>query len=122
MFILPPGPTRAQGTPEAPSRPIGARPVENLAPQAYGPRHDGCGSPGATRGCRPAGSGARRGIASGLAPDTVLVVEDEAGLAAGFVMTGPEHPLSTRSGTRGELWAINIAPESWGRGLGRLLC
>jgi len=54
-------------------------------------------------------------------PEVVLVVEGDVGLPVGFAMTGPERPLSPQSGSRGELWAINVAPEAWGRGLGRLL-
>ena len=54
-------------------------------------------------------------------PETVLVVELEGGPLVGFAMTGHERQLSPLSEARGELWAINIAPEAWGRGLGRLL-
>lgn len=55
------------------------------------------------------------------APETVLVVEIEGGPPVGFAVTGPERQLSPLSKARGELWAINIAPEAWGQGLGRLL-
>lgn len=54
-------------------------------------------------------------------PETVLVVELEGGPPAGFAMTGRERAPSSSSEARGELWAINITPEAWGRGLGRLL-
>ncbi|HUP34525.1 MAG TPA: GNAT family N-acetyltransferase [Candidatus Limnocylindria bacterium] len=54
-------------------------------------------------------------------PEAVLVVEVEGGPPVGFAMTGHERPLSPLSEARGELWAINIAPEAWGQGLGRLL-
>jgi len=54
-------------------------------------------------------------------PETVLVVELEGGPPVGFAMTGHERQVSPLSKARGELWAINIAPEAWGQGLGRLL-
>jgi GNAT superfamily N-acetyltransferase len=54
-------------------------------------------------------------------PDTVLVAEVEGGPPTGFAVTGPERPLSPRSEARGELWAINVAPEMWGQGIGRRL-
>jgi ribosomal protein S18 acetylase RimI-like enzyme len=54
-------------------------------------------------------------------PETVLVVELDGGPPLGFAMTGPERQPSPHSETRGELWAINIAPDAWGQGLGRLL-
>jgi GNAT superfamily N-acetyltransferase len=54
-------------------------------------------------------------------PDTVLVIEPEGAPPAGFAITGPERPLSPRSESRGELWAINVAPDAWGSGLGRQL-
>jgi ribosomal protein S18 acetylase RimI-like enzyme len=46
-----------------------------------------------------------------------LVVEDEEGVVVGIAHVGPdrEHP------ERGELWMINVAPEAWGKGLGRAL-
>lgn len=59
--------------------------------------------------------------APALAPEAVLIVEREAGRPAGFAITGPERPLSPHSGSRGELWAINVAPEAWGKGLGYAL-
>jgi GNAT superfamily N-acetyltransferase len=54
-------------------------------------------------------------------PETVLVIELEGGPPLGFAMTGPERDRSPRSPARGELWAINIAPDAWGQGLGRVL-
>jgi ribosomal protein S18 acetylase RimI-like enzyme len=46
-----------------------------------------------------------------------LVVEDERGDVVGVAHVGPDrqHP------GRGELWMLNLAPEAWGTGLGRLL-
>jgi ribosomal protein S18 acetylase RimI-like enzyme len=54
-------------------------------------------------------------------PQTVLVVELEPEEPAGFAMIGPEREPSALARTRGELWAINVAPEAWARGLGRVL-
>jgi GNAT superfamily N-acetyltransferase len=46
-----------------------------------------------------------------------LVVEDDDGEVAGFVVTGP-----TRSGEgTGEVRVLNVEPTRWGRGLGQLL-
>jgi ribosomal protein S18 acetylase RimI-like enzyme len=53
-------------------------------------------------------------------PERVLVVEASGGPLAGFAMLGPERAPEFPD-ARGELWAINIAPERWGGGLGRLL-
>lgn len=57
----------------------------------------------------------------GAAPEVVLVVELDDGPPLGFAITGPEREPAPHSETRGELWAMNIAPDAWGRGLGRLL-
>ncbi len=59
-----------------------------------------------------------RGLAGPMATGHArLVVEDDDGEVAGFVVTGP-----TRSGEgTGELRVLNVEPTRWGRGLGRLL-
>jgi GNAT superfamily N-acetyltransferase len=54
-------------------------------------------------------------------PAAVLVVEGEIGEPAGFAMTGPERTPAPPARGRGELWAINLAPDAWGHGLGQLL-
>jgi GNAT superfamily N-acetyltransferase len=46
-----------------------------------------------------------------------LVVEDERGDVVGVAHVGPDR----RHPDRGELWMINLAPEAWGKGLGRTL-
>src|SRR2546426_1081524 len=50
---------------------------------------------------------------------TVLVVEDEDGVVAGFAAIGARR--GDPPGPSGELWAINLDPDRWGRGLGRSL-
>src|SRR5437867_3034225 len=50
---------------------------------------------------------------------TVLVVEDEDGAVAGFAAIGPRR--GEPPGPSGELYAINLDPDCWGRGLGRAL-
>ncbi len=59
-----------------------------------------------------------RGLATPTEPGQAqLVVEDDDGEVAGFVVTGP-----TRSGEgTGEVRVLNVEPTRWGRGLGRLL-
>ena len=59
-----------------------------------------------------------RGLATPAGPGQAqLVVEDDDGEVAGFVVTGP-----TRSGEgTGEVHVLNVEPTRWGRGLGRLL-
>ena len=62
-------------------------------------------------------------------PHNVLVVEDDAGAVAGFAATGAARGDDGYTGLDragdgsptdvGELYAINLAPEHWGRGLGR---
>jgi RimJ/RimL family protein N-acetyltransferase len=46
-----------------------------------------------------------------------LVVEDEGGEVVGVAHVGPDR----QQPARGELWMINLAPEAWGKGLGRAL-
>ena len=48
-----------------------------------------------------------------------LVVEDAAGVVVGFARTGPEEHDDAAAG--GELYAINVDPDSWGTGAGRVL-
>jgi GNAT superfamily N-acetyltransferase len=54
-------------------------------------------------------------------PDrAVWVVEDDDGDVAGFAAFGPEAADPPRAAV-GELYAINLDPDRWGRGLGRIL-
>ncbi len=46
-----------------------------------------------------------------------LVVEDEDGEVVGVAHVGPDR----QQPMWGELWMINLAPEAWGKGLGRAL-
>ena len=48
-----------------------------------------------------------------------LVVEDPDGVVVGFARTGPEEHDDAAVG--GELYAINVDPDSWGTGAGRAL-
>lgn len=57
----------------------------------------------------------RERIASGEA--IPLVVEDEHGDVVGVAHVGPDRQYPERC----ELWMINLAPEAWGKGLGRTL-
>jgi GNAT superfamily N-acetyltransferase len=54
-------------------------------------------------------------------PETIVVAVLEGARPLGFAVTGPERDAPAGAGPRGELWAINVAPEAWARGLGRLL-
>ncbi|MHB8452574.1 MAG: GNAT family N-acetyltransferase [Mycobacteriales bacterium] len=49
----------------------------------------------------------------------VLVAEDDPGLIAGFAAVGPAR--GQEDDAIGELWAINLDPAMWSRGLGRVL-
>ena len=53
-------------------------------------------------------------------PDHQLTVVVHAGEVVGFAASGPEAGDSARSDV-GELYAINLAPSSWGKGFGRAL-
>lgn len=50
----------------------------------------------------------------------ILVVADEVGRLAGFASAHQSRDRDA-DGSVGEVWAIYLAPESWGRGLGREL-
>jgi ribosomal protein S18 acetylase RimI-like enzyme len=50
---------------------------------------------------------------------TTLVADDE-GAIAGFITIGPARTSPDASGA-GEVYALNIAPERWRQGVGRLL-
>ena len=54
-----------------------------------------------------------------LLPAQRLKVIFEDGLVVGFAAAGPEH--DGRDAGVGELYAINLDPQVWGRGLGRAL-
>jgi len=50
-----------------------------------------------------------------------LVVADDEGMLAGFADIGQSRDDDAESGTVGEVIAIYLAPDSWGKGLGREL-
>ena len=54
-----------------------------------------------------------------LTPAQRLKVIVDAGVVVGFAVAGPEH--DGRAAGIGELYAINLDPQVWGRGLGRVL-
>jgi ribosomal protein S18 acetylase RimI-like enzyme len=54
-----------------------------------------------------------------LLPEQRLKVIVDDGVVVGFAAAGPEH--DGRDAGIGELYAINVDPEVWGRGLGRAL-
>jgi GNAT superfamily N-acetyltransferase len=55
-------------------------------------------------------------------PDQHTLVADEDGRIAGFVSFGPyRREDQSLDAAIGELYAIYVAPEAWGRGIGRLL-
>jgi len=60
-----------------------------------------------------------RGQVLALRPDQRLEVVVDDGGVVGFAAAGPEHDGGTAG--VGELYAINIDPQAWGRGLGRAL-
>ena len=53
-------------------------------------------------------------------PGQILLVVESDGSVLGFAAAGPEGGQSGPTGS-GELYAINLDPGSWGRGLGRTL-
>ncbi len=55
----------------------------------------------------------------GLLPGQRLKVIVDDGVVVGFAAAGPEH--DGRAADTGELYAINLDPQMWGRGLGREL-
>ena len=60
-----------------------------------------------------------RGQVLALLPGERLKVIVEGGVVVGFAATGPEHGGGAAG--VGELYAINVDPSVWGRGLGRAL-
>jgi RimJ/RimL family protein N-acetyltransferase len=60
-----------------------------------------------------------RGQLLALPPAQRLKVIVDDGVVVGFAVAGPEH--DGRAADIGELYAINLAPQVWGRGLGRAL-
>ena len=52
-------------------------------------------------------------------PRAVFVSEDEDGRVVGFVAVGGE--MDAADATRGEVYALNVDPDRWGRGVGRAL-
>ena len=62
--------------------------------------------------------GWRTGLAAGATDRTVLVVEDpEDGHVCGFAVVGDARDEEPAAPEAGELWAINLEPGAWGRGL-----
>jgi ribosomal protein S18 acetylase RimI-like enzyme len=53
------------------------------------------------------------------ARSSLLVVEDEGGDLVGFISVGPVD--SDINSEAGEVFALNVAPDAWGRGYGRAL-
>ena len=52
-------------------------------------------------------------------PRAVFVAEDEDGRVVGFVAVGDE--LDAPDATRGQVYALNVDPDRWGRGVGQAL-
>jgi ribosomal protein S18 acetylase RimI-like enzyme len=52
-------------------------------------------------------------------PRAVFVTEDDHGRVVGFVAVGSERDVT--DATRGEVYAIDVDPDRWGRGVGRAL-
>ena len=52
-------------------------------------------------------------------PRAVFVAEDDDGRVVGFVAVGGE--MDVIDATRGEVYALNVDPDRWGRGVGRAL-
>lgn len=65
------------------------------------------------------GEGWRRQLDLGLGPDQVLLVSEIATKVVGFVNAGPCRDEDADG--RGEIYALYVLPELWGRGLGREL-
>ena len=64
----------------------------------------------------------RRGLAEGPTDRSVLVVEDPRdATVCGFAVVGDPRDADGRGPGEGELWAINLGPEAWGRALGSAL-
>ena len=60
----------------------------------------------------------RRQVLALLPAQRLKVIVDD-GVVVGFAAAGPEH--DGRAADTGELYAINVDPQVWGRGLGRAL-
>jgi ribosomal protein S18 acetylase RimI-like enzyme len=64
----------------------------------------------------------RAGLTEGPGDRTVVVVEDPAdGHVCGFAVVGDPRDRAPAAAGDGELWAINLEPEAWGRALGAAL-
>lgn len=65
----------------------------------------------------------REGLSHQLADRDVIVVEDPVdGHVCGFATVGdPRDDSGPAASGEGQLWAINLEPEAWGRGLGTAL-
>lgn len=56
-----------------------------------------------------------------LAADTSTWVAQESDAVSGWISAGPSRDLDAGAST-GEIWAVYVAPECWGKGVGRALC
>jgi GNAT superfamily N-acetyltransferase len=63
----------------------------------------------------------RHGLTQRLTDRSTLVVEDASGSVRGFTTVGDERGEAPHGPEVGELWAINLEPDAWGRGLGTAL-
>ena len=64
-------------------------------------------------------AGWRAGIAEGATDRAVIVIEDpQDGHVCGFSVVGDPRNEGPNAPGEGELYAINLEPEAWGRGLG----
>lgn len=61
----------------------------------------------------------RTSLAGERSSNRVRLVAEKGGLAVGFALLGPE--AAEAEAVRGELYAINVDPDHWGRGAGSLL-
>lgn len=56
-----------------------------------------------------------------LASDTSTWVAQESNGIVGWISAGPNRERDVGT-SAGEIWAVYVAPESWGKGVGRSLC
>jgi len=56
-----------------------------------------------------------------LAAETSTWVAQEADGIVGWISAGPSRDLDAGT-SAGEIWAVYVAPECWGKGVGRSLC
>ena len=56
-----------------------------------------------------------------LAAETSTWVAQEADAIVGWISAGPSRDTDAET-SAGEIWAVYVAPASWGKGVGRLLC